>query len=60
MDAFVVTETWLTSKDRDKVWMEESELNRNNYKLMAVNRTKGRGAVFGYCVLFRFRCENVQ
>ena len=43
MDAFVVTETWLTSKDRDKVWMEASELKRNNNRLMTVNRTKGRG-----------------
>ena len=43
MDVFVFNETWLTSNDRDKVWMEASELNRNNCRLMAVNRTKGRG-----------------
>ena len=41
-DVFVVTETSLTSEDRDKVWMEASELNRNKYRLLAVNRTKGR------------------
>ena len=44
MDVFVVTEAWLTLKDRDKVWMEASQLNRNNDRLMTVNRTtKGRG-----------------
>ena len=43
MDILVVTETWLTSKDRDYIWMEVSELNRNNYRLMTVNKTKGRG-----------------
>ena len=52
MDVFVVTEIWLSSKDRDKVWMEASILNKskNNYRLMAVNKTKGRDG--GLAILY--------
>ena len=39
----IVTETWLTSRERDQVWMEARELYRNYYRLMAVNGIKGTG-----------------
>ena len=40
---FVVTETWLASDDKHIVWAKVSELNKNNYRLIAVNMNKGRG-----------------
>ena len=40
---FLVTETWLTSGDKDLFWEKASEFNKNNYRLIAVNMIKGRG-----------------
>ena len=51
MDVFVVTETWLTSKDRDKGLMKASELNRNNYRLMTLKGLKGKGVVWLLCII---------
>ena len=43
MEVFVVTETWLTSDDKDIVLAKVSELNKNNYRLIEVSRIRGRG-----------------
>ena len=38
VDALVITETWLSDKDADKVWISSSDLNKNGLKLLTSNR----------------------
>ena len=41
MDILILTETWLTNKDKD--WCNMTELNRNHLQLHIVNRQTSRG-----------------
>ena len=43
VDALVITETWLSDKDADKVWISSSDLNKNGLKLLTSNRKSKRG-----------------
>ena len=36
-------ETWLTSKENDKIWLEATDLNKGDTTLYAHNRSQGRG-----------------
>ena len=38
VDALVITETWLSDKDADKVWINSSDLNKNGLTLLTSNR----------------------
>ena len=38
VDALVITETWLSNKDADKVWINSSDLNKNGLTLLTSNR----------------------
>ena len=42
IDVLILTETWLTSKDTDKQWLESTPLNRHPYQLFTQKRTSGR------------------
>ena len=41
LDALVLTETWLSNKDKN--WKDTSDLNKHNLQLLTLDRTKGRG-----------------
>ena len=41
IDILILTETWLTNKDKD--WCNTTKLNRNHLQLHTVNRQTGRG-----------------
>ena len=41
VDILILTETWLTNKD--KSWCEVMNLNKNNFQLHMANRQNGRG-----------------
>ena len=43
IDFIMLTETWLKNMDKDKVWVNTSDLNNNNLTLDRVNRTKRQG-----------------
>ena len=45
VDLAVVTETWLTDTDRDKVWLQSSDVNKDIYSLSSSIRTCKRGGV---------------
>ena len=47
LDIFVLTETWLTNKETDKNWCEETELNKGLKSLYTHNRSKGGGSGLG-------------
>ena len=42
-DILLLTETWLTSKETDKIWMDSSDLNKDRYKLTSAIRENRRG-----------------
>ena len=42
MDLLIITETWLTNKETDKEWIENTPLNRLPYQLHVHNRVNGR------------------
>ena len=39
----MLTETWLTSKETDKIWLDSSDLNKERYKLTSAIRENRRG-----------------
>ena len=39
----IVSETQLTNKDRDVIWVESNELVKDGYFISAVNRDRRRG-----------------
>ena len=43
IDFIMLTETWLKNTDKDKAWVNTSDLNNNNLRLDTVNRTKRQG-----------------
>ena len=43
IDFIMLTETWLKSTDKDKAWVNTSDLNNNNLRLDTVNRMKRQG-----------------
>ena len=43
VDLAVVTETWLMDTDRDKVWLQSSDVNKDIYSLSSSIRTCKRG-----------------
>ena len=43
-DILLLTETWLTSKETDKIWLDSSYLNKDRYKLASAIRENRRGA----------------
>ena len=46
-DICTVTETWLSYADVDKLWLQTTDLNNNNYKFVPVHRSNGRGGGIG-------------
>ena len=42
-DILLLTETWLTSEETDKIWLVSSDLNRDSYKLTSAIRKSRRG-----------------
>ena len=42
MDLLIITKTWLTDKETDKQWIENTPLNRQPYQLHIHNRVNGR------------------
>ena len=38
IDACILTETWLTNSDNDKIWLECSEVGQKGYKISSINR----------------------
>ena len=57
LDALIVTETWLTSSEIDKQWLETTQLNRHPYNLLHTNRPIGRG---GRLALITKNCYPVR
>ena len=57
LDALIVTETWLTSSEIDKQWLETTQLNRHPYSLLHTNRPAGRG---GGLALITKNCNPVK
>ena len=47
VDLAVVTETWLMDTDRDKVWLQSSDVNKDIYSLSLSIRTCKRGGGVG-------------
>ena len=47
VDLAMVTETWLTDTDRDKVWLQSSDVNKDIYSLSLSIRTCKRGGGVG-------------
>ena len=43
IDILLLTETWLTSKEIDKIWISSSDLNKDRYKLTSAIRENRRG-----------------
>ena len=43
IDFIMLTETWLKNTDKDKAWVNTSDLNNNNLRLDTVNRMKRQG-----------------
>ena len=43
IDACILTETWLTNNNNDKVWLECSEIGQNGYKINNINRKDRKG-----------------
>ena len=39
----LLTETWLTSKETDKIWLNSSDLNKDRYKLTSAIKKSRRG-----------------
>ena len=50
IDACILTETWLTNSDNDKIWLECREVQQNGYKISNINRKdrKGEGLAIIY------------
>ena len=46
IDICIVTETWLSDADADKLWLQTTDLN-NNYKFVPAHRSNGRGEGIG-------------
>ena len=42
-DILLLTETWLTNKETDKIWLDSSHLNKDRYKLTSAIRENRRG-----------------
>ena len=57
MDLLIITETWLTNKETDKQWIENTPLNRLPYQLHVHNRVNGRG---GGLALIAKSCFDVK
>ena len=47
IDIGTVTKTWLSDADADKLWLQTTDLNTNNYKLVLVHKSNGRGGGIG-------------
>ena len=43
LDLLVTTETWLKDTEDDQQWLLESELNRNDFQALPINRKTGKG-----------------
>ena len=43
IDLLVTTETWLKDTKDDQQWLLGSELNRNKFQTLPINRKTGRG-----------------
>ena len=43
IDLLVTTETWLKDIEDDQQWLLGSELNRNDFQTLPINRKIGRG-----------------
>ena len=44
LDLLVITETWLKNTDEDQIWVQSSEINRNNLTIQTHNRTNKWGS----------------
>ena len=47
IDICTVTETWLSDADADKLWLQTTDLNNNNYKFVPNHRSNGSGGGIG-------------
>ena len=43
LDLLVVSKTWLKDTDEDEIWIQSSEINRNNFTIQTHNRTNKQG-----------------
>ena len=43
IDILLLTETWLTSKETEKIWIDSSDLNKDQYNLTSAIRESRRG-----------------
>ena len=43
IDVSCVTETWLSSSDNDKVWLQATDLNKNGLSMHTSNKEGKRG-----------------
>ena len=51
IDACILTETWLTNSDYDKIWLECSEIRQNGYKINNINRKDRKGG--GLAIIYK-------
>ena len=51
IDFIMLMETWLKNRDKDKVWINTSDLNNNNLRIDTVSRTMRQGG--GIALLHR-------
>ena len=51
IDACILTETWLTNSDYDKIWLECSEIRQNGYKTNNINRKDRKGG--GLAIIYK-------
>ena len=57
LDILVLTETWLTDKEMDKIWMESTDLNKGKKSLYTYNRSNGRGGSLGLTCKSQFKVK---
>ena len=58
IDICTVTKTWLSDADADKLWLQITDLNNNNYKFVQVHRTNGRGGGVGIIYKSQLQMES--
>ena len=60
VDALVITETWLSDKDADKVWISSSDLNKNGLKLLTSNRKSKQGGGLALVTKTKYKPKQVS
>ena len=50
IDALLVTETWLSDRDSDKIWLQATDLNKKELNLFFSDRKERRGGRLGLII----------